>query len=58
MLTPGQQHDITRAEALLSGCRSECVIADQWYDAQQFIGYLTEGGMAAVVPARANRKEP
>ena len=56
-LTPGQQHDITRAEALLSGCRSEYIIADQGYDAQQFIEYLTEGGMVAVVPACANRKE-
>ena len=57
-LTPGQQHDITRAEALLSGCRGECVIADQGYDAQQFIEYLTGAGMVTVVPARANRKEP
>ena len=57
-LTPGQQHDITQAELLLSGCRSEYVIADQGYDAQQFIGYLTEAGMAAVIPACANRKEP
>ena len=34
------------------------MIADQGYDAQQFIEYLTEGGMVVVVPARANRKEP
>ena len=57
-LTPGQQHDITQAEALLAGCWSEYVIADKGYDAQQFIEYLTEAGMVAVIPARANRKEP
>ena len=57
-LTPGQQHDITQAAALLAGCRSEYVIADKGYDTQQFIEYLMEAGMAAVIPARANRKEP
>ena len=56
-LTPGQQHDITQAEALISGSRGEYVIADKGYDAQQFIDYLTEAGMVAVIPARANRKE-
>lgn len=56
-LTPGQQHDITQAEALLAGYRSEYVIADRGYDAQQFIEYLTAGGMVAVIPAQANRKE-
>ena len=55
-LTPGQQHDITQAEVLISGCRGEYVIADQGYDAQHFIEYLTEAGMVAVIPARANRK--
>ena len=57
-LTPGQQHDITQAEALLAGCRSEYVIADKGYDAQPFIEYLTEAGMVAVIPARSHRKEP
>ena len=57
-LTPGQQHDITQAEALISGCRGEYVIADKGYDAQPFIAYLAEVGMVAVIPARANRKEP
>lgn len=58
MLTPGQQHDITQAEALLSGCRGEYVIADKGYDARHFIEYLTAAGMVAVIPARGNRKEP
>lgn len=33
-LTPVRQHDITPAEALISGCRSECAIEDQGYDAR------------------------
>ncbi len=57
-LTPGQQHDITQAEALISGYRSEYVIADKGYDAQNFIGHLAEDGVVAVIPARTNRKEP
>ena len=57
-LTPGAQHDITQAQTLLSGYRSEYVIADKGYDAQHFIEYLAGEGMVAVVPARANRKAP
>ena len=43
-LTPGQQHDITQAEALISGYRSEYVIADKGYDAQDFIDHLASRG--------------
>ena len=57
-LTPGQQHDITQAPALVSGYPGEYVIADKGYDAQNFIGNLAEAGMMAVIPARSNRKEP
>ena len=57
-LTPGPQHDITQAEALRSSYRSEYVIADKGYDAQSFIGRLTEDGIVAVIPPRSNRKEP
>ena len=57
-LTPGQRHDSTQAAALISGYQSEYVIADKGYDAQDFIAGLAEGGMVAVIPARANRKSP
>ena len=57
-LTPGQQHDITQAEALVSGYPGEYVIADKGYDAQDFIQHLAESGMVAVIPSRANRKQP
>ena len=49
-LTPGQQHDITQAETLLTGYRSEYVIADKGYDAQDFVDHLAEEGMVAVIP--------
>ena len=57
-LTPGQQHDITQAETLLTGYRSEYVIADKGYDAQDFVDHLAEAGMVAVIPPRSNRKAP
>ena len=57
-LTPGPQHDITPAAALVSGYPGEYVIAEKGYDAQDFIGSLAEAGMVAVIPARSNRKEP
>ena len=57
-LTPGQQHDITQAETLLTGYRSEYVIADKGYDAQDFVDHLAEEGMVAVIPPRSNRKAP
>ena len=41
-LTPGQQHDITQAAALVSGYRSEYVIADKGYHAQDFIGVTVQ----------------
>ena len=55
-LTPGQQHDITQAETLLTGYRSEYVIADKGYDAQDFVDHLAEEGMVAVIPPRSNRR--
>ena len=35
-LTAGQEHDVTQAEALISGMESEYVIADRAYDSRQF----------------------
>ena len=55
---PGQQHDITQVEALLTGYRNEYVIADKGYDAQDFVDHLSEEGMVAVIPPRSNRKAP
>ena len=57
-LTPGPQHDITQAAALVSGYPGEYVIADKGYDAQNFIGNLADDGIVAVIPARSNRKQP
>ena len=56
-LTAGQKHDITQAEELIGGYRAEYVIADKGYDSTGFIQYISDSGMVAVIPARANRRQ-
>lgn len=56
-LTGGQRHDITQAEALISGLEFDRLIADRSYDADDFIEILIEKQAEAVIPARKNRKE-
>ena len=57
MLTAGQRHDITCAEALTSGYNSEYVIADTSYDSMAFIESITDRGAVPVIPPRANRRD-
>ena len=57
MLTAGQRHDITCAEALTSGYNSEYVIADTSYDSMAFIESITQRGAVPVIPPRANRRD-
>ena len=56
ILTGGQEHDITQAEALLAGYSGEYVIGDKGYDAQGLRHYILAQGMTPVIPGRSNRK--
>ena len=56
-LTPGQQADVTQAEALLDGYRPAVVIADKGYDSDALIGTIQANGAEAVIPPRKNRTE-
>jgi len=56
-LTPGQQQDISQAEALLADLASDNVIADKGYDSDAFINFIESGGSVAVIPPRSNRTE-
>jgi transposase len=49
-LTAGQRHDSTQAQALLEGFDFERLIADRGYAAADFIDYLLERGITAVIP--------
>ena len=57
MLTAGQRHDITCAEALIDGYNSEYAIADTSYDSMAFIESITQSGAVPVIPPRANRRD-
>lgn len=49
-LSAGQRHDITQAESLVAGFVFERLIADRGYAAQDFVDWLIEQGMEAVIP--------
>ena len=58
-LTPGQAHDLDGADALLPGVGAGMVIADKAFDAEErVIRPLEQAGKTAVIPPRANRKNP
>ena len=56
ILTAGQRHDITQAQALLEGFDFENLIADRGYAAEAFIAWLLERGIKAVVPPHQRAK--
>lgn len=60
ILTGGRASDIGQAETLLAltPAGAEALAADKGYDSDAFVRAVLERGMAAVVPPRANRKEP
>ena len=56
-LTGGQEHDVTQAEALISGMESEYVIADRAYDSRHLRDSIIGNGTTPVIPPRSNRRE-
>ena len=58
-LTPGQDHDLAGADALLPQMTADVVIADKAYDADdRVIRPLASTGKSAVIPPRRNRSKP
>jgi transposase len=58
-LSPGQAHDLEGADALLPGLEAGVLIADKAFDAKErVIGPLQRAGRTAVIPPKANRKNP
>jgi transposase len=55
VLTPGQAHDATQAEALLDGQEAEHVIADRAYDADRIRATIDAIGAKAVIPPHPRR---
>ena len=57
-LSPGQDADISHADALLDGLAPAVVIADKGYDKQALVDAIEARGGEAVIPARSNRTVP
>ena len=56
---PGQAHDLEGADALLPDLAAATLIADKAYDAEgRVLQPLARAGKTAVIPPKANRKEP
>lgn len=58
LLTGGQAHDMSQAEALIRDLPADYVIADKGYDSSPFVRAIEAAGAEAVIPSRSNRREP
>ena len=58
VLTPGQTHDVTQAEALIEGIENAHVIADKAYDANALIQKIQAQNCIPVIPTKVNRINP
>jgi transposase len=58
-LTPGQACDLDGADVLLPQLKSNILIGDKGFDADdRVIKLLEDAGKIAVIPSKANRKQP
>ncbi len=57
ILTGGQRHDVTQAEALLSDLEFERAIVDRAYDADDLLAFIADKDAEAVIPPTAKRNE-
>jgi transposase len=55
ILSAGQRHEISQAEALIEGISRTIVIGDKGYDSNAFIETLTTKGCLCVIPPKRNR---
>lgn len=58
ILTGGQRHDISQAEALLIDEHYGIVLADKGYDSDPLIKHIEQHGGQAEIPPRASRVDP
>jgi len=57
LISPGNHHDITAAEALLDGLQPRAIIlADKGYDADSVRSCIRAQGAIPNIPNRSNRK--
>ena len=56
-LTGGEVHDSTQAQGLMKGMQAQSVLADKGYDSNDFVSFIREQQMCAVIPPKRNRTE-
>lgn len=56
ILTGGQVHDVTQAQALIEKIQPQAVLADKAYDADVLLAYIKGKNAKAVIPQKVNRK--
>lgn len=57
ILTGGQRHDSTQAEALMDGYSFDRLLADKSYDSDDILQLVAKKEAEAVIPPRARRKK-
>ena len=59
-LTPGQEHDLSGADALMAEItKADNLLADKAYDADERVRQkLVAKGCIAIIPSKSNRKNP
>ena len=55
IVTGGERHDCTQAQALLDGFHAQAVLADKGYDADELVEWIQQTGALVVIPPRSNR---
>lgn len=58
MITPGQQHDVTTAPALLEGIPARHVLGDKAYDSGALRALIKTKRAKAVIPSTGRRRKP
>ena len=57
VLSPGQNSDFSKAEALLGNDKPKAVVADKGYDSKPFAQLVESLGAEVVIPSRSNAKQ-
>lgn len=58
VLSPGQDHDVTKAPELIQDSQADKVIADKAYDTNALVAQIQAQGATPVIPPKENRIEP
>jgi len=56
ILTGGQVHDVTQAQALIETIEPDAVLADKAYDANSLLDCINDKNAKVVIPPTASRK--